>query len=288
MRVKPLGQSPKVWQVIEKKNKDGKLMKFTIQEIPEDRYEDAIQHMCTYFLADEPTCQCLNLSLSLSLSQIIFIFRMIPKEKKLFIFYYNYSLYLFHVTFYSILFVDAKNDPLFLHDINVLWRTLLPEGISVAAFIDNPNGSKSIIAGLNVLSVDVKNQKDKLSDYQFKSEKLKNTYEILNKTKLVYERYDVDKHIYAVGLSVEPDYRGYGLSKELLKVRDLIGSAYGVPATATAFTSMISQKSAAGAGFEEFLTTNFADVVDKDGKEYFPNINSKAFKIMGKRINTAQ
>jgi len=60
LRVKSLCQPPKIWQVIEKKNKDGKLMKFTIQEIPEDRYEDAIQHMCTYFLVDEPTCQCLS------------------------------------------------------------------------------------------------------------------------------------------------------------------------------------------------------------------------------------
>lgn len=59
---------------------------------------------------------------------------------------------------------------------------------------------------------------------------------------------------------------------------------YGIPATATAFTSIISQKSAAGAGFEEFLTTNFADLIDKNGKEYFPGIKSKAFKIMGKRL----
>ncbi|KYQ57220.1 hypothetical protein ALC60_03741 [Trachymyrmex zeteki] len=242
MRVKPLGQPPKIWQVIEKKNKDGKLMKFTIQEIPEDRYEDAIQHMCTYFLVDEPICQCLN----------------------------------------------AKNDSLFLHDMIMLWRMLLPEGISIAAFIDNPNGGKSIIAGMNVLGVNVRNQKDNISDYQYKSEKLKHTREILNKTKMVYERYEVDKYLYTLGLSVEPDYRGYGLGKELLKVRDLIGSAYGVPATATAVTSINSQKAAAGAGFEEFLTTNYADMVDKDGKEYFPNINSKALKIMGKRINTAQ
>lgn len=59
---------------------------------------------------------------------------------------------------------------------------------------------------------------------------------------------------------------------------------YGVPATATAFTSIISQKSAAGAGFEEFSRQNFADLVDKNGKEYFPNIKSKAFTIMGKRL----
>jgi len=59
-RIRPSSQPPKVWQVIEKTNKDGKTMKFTIQEIPEDRYEDAVEHMCTFFLADEPTCQCLG------------------------------------------------------------------------------------------------------------------------------------------------------------------------------------------------------------------------------------
>ncbi|XP_018358704.1 PREDICTED: uncharacterized protein LOC108758322 [Trachymyrmex cornetzi] len=238
LRVKPLGQPPKVWQVIEKKNKDGKLMKFTIQEIPEDRYEDAIQHMCTYFLVDEPTCRCLN----------------------------------------------AKNEPLFIQDITAIWRLLLAEGISVAAFIDNPNGGKPIIAGMNILGIEFKNQKKNLSDYQFKSEKIKITYKILSITSMIYERYEIDKYINALGLSVDPVYRGYGLGKDLLKVRDFIGSTYGVPATATAFTSIISQKSAASAGFEEFFTKNFADVVDKDGKEYYPNINSKAFKIMGKRL----
>jgi len=59
-RIKPLGQPPKVWKLIEKMDKDGKLIKFTIQEIPEDRYEDTVQHMCTYFLADEPLCNCLG------------------------------------------------------------------------------------------------------------------------------------------------------------------------------------------------------------------------------------
>jgi len=66
--------------------------------------------------------------------------------------------------------------------------------------------------------------------------------------------------------------------------RDLIGPMYGVSATSTAFTSIISQKSAAGAGFEVFLTKNFTDLVDKNGKECYPGINSKLFKIMGKRL----
>ncbi|XP_011705800.1 PREDICTED: uncharacterized protein LOC105460999 [Wasmannia auropunctata] len=94
-------------------------MKFTIQEIPENRYEDAIEHMCTYFLADEPTCSCLN----------------------------------------------VKNDYLFVQDISTIWRRLLMQGISIAAFIDNPIG-KPIIAGMNVLSIDAKSQKDVMSDFQ--------------------------------------------------------------------------------------------------------------------------
>ncbi|XP_011701464.1 PREDICTED: uncharacterized protein LOC105458098 [Wasmannia auropunctata] len=45
-RIRPSNQPPKVWQLqIEKVDKDGKLIKFTIQEIPEDRYEDAIQYI---------------------------------------------------------------------------------------------------------------------------------------------------------------------------------------------------------------------------------------------------
>jgi len=238
-RIRPSDQPPKVWQLIEKVDKDGKPMKFTIQEIPENRYEDAVQHMCKYFLADEPTCQCHN----------------------------------------------AKDDPVFVQDISSIWRLIIVEGISIAAFIDNPKGGKPIIAGMNALGVDDKNQKDSISDFQFKSERCKTTFDIIGKaTKVVYERYGVDKYLYAIGLSVDPNYRGYGLGKEILKLRDRVGPMYGIPATATAFTSIISQKSAAGAGFEEFSSTNFTDIVDKNGKEIYPGINSKTFKIMGKRL----
>ncbi|XP_024888858.1 uncharacterized protein LOC112465524 [Temnothorax curvispinosus] len=240
-RIKPSGQPPKVWKLIEKTDKNGKPMKFTIQEIPEDRYEDAVQHMCTYYLVDEPTCAYLN----------------------------------------------AKDDPVFVQDVSTRWRLLLAEGISIAAFTDNPDGGKPIIAGMNVLGIRSKNEKDNIYDYyEFKSEKYKYRTEIgANATKVVYERYpEIDKYLYAIGLSVDPAYRRYGLCKDILKTRDLIGPMYGVPATSTGFTSIISQKSAAGVGFEEFSKTNFSNLVDKNGKEYFPGISIKEYKVMGKRL----
>ncbi|CAL1682368.1 unnamed protein product [Lasius platythorax] len=119
-RIKPPGQPPKIWKSIEKVSKDGKTIKFTIQEIPEDRHEDAVQHMCAYFLADEPICQCLN----------------------------------------------AKDDPAFVQDMSTIWRLLLVEGISIAAFTDNPNGGKPIIAGMNVLGLGFRDQNNIISKHQ--------------------------------------------------------------------------------------------------------------------------
>lgn len=239
-RIKPPGQSPKIWKSIEKVSNDGKTIKFTIQEIPEDRHEDAVQHMCAYFLADEPTCQYLN----------------------------------------------AKNDPVFVQDISTLWRLLVTEGISIAAFTDNPNGGKPIIAGMNALGLHFRDHKDSISKYQFKSQNCKNTIITMSgSTNIAYEHYGVEKYLYAIGLSVDPAFRGYGLGKDILKIRDLIGREYNIPATATAFSSIISQNSAKEAGFELLTTNNFDDFVDENGKQYFPGITTKIFEIRGKRLS---
>ena len=53
---------PKVWRVIEsrKKTGDGKTVKFSIQEIPEDRHEDVLDHMSKFFIRDEAICKHLS------------------------------------------------------------------------------------------------------------------------------------------------------------------------------------------------------------------------------------
>lgn len=55
---------------------------------------------------------------------------------------------------------------------------------------------------------------------QLKSLNCKNTFAIISDaTKIIYEHYGVDKYLYAIGLSVDPAYRGYGLGKDILKIR---------------------------------------------------------------------
>lgn len=82
--LKPTGP-PKVWKTIEIKKKDTDVpIKFSIQEIPEDRFEDVIDHMCKYFLADEPMSNSLSKSFFFFFFSRIFLIEAQFWNKKLY------------------------------------------------------------------------------------------------------------------------------------------------------------------------------------------------------------
>lgn len=238
--IKTPGQT-KVWRVIEsvKKGSQEAPIKITIQEIPEDRYEDILEHMCTYFIADEPICKCIN----------------------------------------------GKNDPEYVATFRSLWTDTLKQGLSVGAFIEDPNGGKPILAGCNMLALSYEGEEHN-SD-EFASENSKRLMKVILgacEEAHVFEKYDVDRYLSALGLSVHPSYRGAALGGHILNTREDIGREYNIAVTATAFTSPVSQKLATRCGFETLFERNYDTFVDKKGNEYFPGIESKALKIMGKRL----
>lgn len=52
-----------------------------------------------------------------------------------------------------------------MEDCSVIWRQIFKQGISIAAFADNPNGGKPIIAGMNALGVDFEKHKSSIDDF---------------------------------------------------------------------------------------------------------------------------
>lgn len=237
--LKPAGP-PKVWKTIEIKKKDTDVpIKFSIQEIPEDRFEDVIDHMCKYFLADEPMSNSLN----------------------------------------------GINEPEYVETFRIFWNKFLKQGLSVAAFTENVNGGKPIIAGCNILGLSFKGEK--LDYNMIKSENGKKVMKIideLSKKANVYEKYGVDKYMTAFGLSVSPSYRGAALGGHLLDARVDIGREYNIPVTSTMFTSPISQKLAARCGFETLLEKDYVDMVDEKGNQVLPDIKVKSLKVMSKKL----
>ncbi|CAK9797125.1 Arylalkylamine N-acetyltransferase-like 2 [Anthophora plagiata] len=233
----------KVWKYVEvtKKNED-KPMRFCIQEIPEDMYEDVVEHMCTYFIADEPMCKCIN----------------------------------------------GISDPEYVDGFRQLWRESMKHGLSVAAFAEDPNGGKPILAGVNVLTLAFeKVEEDEFDCSSLKSKHGRNLMKALaglSKKANVFRKYGVDKYMTAYGLSVHPSYRGAALGGQLLKTREDIGREYNIPVTSTGFTSPISQKLAERCGFETLVEQNYEEMMDEEGNEMFPGIESKSLKIMARRL----
>ncbi|XP_076235355.1 arylalkylamine N-acetyltransferase-like 2 [Calliopsis andreniformis] len=238
--IKRPGQT-KVWRVVEvvKKGSQEPPIKVSIEEIPEDRYDEVADHMCSYFIPDEPICNCMN----------------------------------------------GKDDPDYIESFRKLWEIVLQQGLSVGAFVEDPNGGKPILVGCNVLALSYEGEN--LEWIKFKSEKSKRVMEViidLCKQSKVYEKYNVDRYLSAIGLSVHPSYRGAALGAHILDARNDIGREYNIPVTSTAFTSPISQKLAVRCGFEVLFEKDYCDIVDEKGNEIFPGIRSKTFKVMGKRL----
>lgn len=87
----------------------------------------------------------------------------------------------------------------------------------------------------------------------------------------------------AMGLCVDPVFRGQGLGLELLKARFDLGKAVGLKATMTVFTAVASQRLAHKLGMEVLAELLYKDC-KLNGKEAFPNIKGNSMKVMGKRI----
>ncbi|XP_058801455.1 uncharacterized protein LOC131670105 isoform X2 [Phymastichus coffea] len=218
-------------------------IKISLQEIPPDRHDEVIEHMCTYFMNEDPACKSLK----------------------------------------------TKDDPQRKSDMIALWRHCLNQGLVVGAFTIDYFGRLSRLAAVNMLLVLTDYSELNLVDIVQKFSSplairlFKMYYEISLKAD-VCKIYGVDKFIYSVGLSVAPPYRGQKLSQRLLEVRTDIGRYYGIKATASTFTTSVSQALAEQAGFKVAHIQYYANLVHKDGSPVYPNIETPDMRLMIKKL----
>jgi GNAT superfamily N-acetyltransferase len=99
----------------------------------------------------------------------------------------------------------------------------------------------------------------------------------------VFERYGVQEYMTAVGLCVDPVFRGQGLGLEILKARFDLCKAVDLKVTMTVFTGIASQLLAHRVGMEVIAEVVYEDCKE-DGKPAFPNIKCKSAKVMAKRV----
>lgn len=55
--------------------------------------------------------------------------------------------------------IDGINDPEYVETFRSLWNEFIKCGLSIVAFVENPDGGKPIIAGANILTLSFKDEK---------------------------------------------------------------------------------------------------------------------------------
>ena len=99
-----------------------------------------------------------------------------------------------------------------------------------------------------------------------------------------YEKYGIDKYLYAIGLCVDPAYRGQGLGVEILKARLDLLRAVGLKCTLTAFSGYAAQKAALKAGYEVLSEVPYDHFKHEDGSPVYPDVECKSMLVMAKKI----
>ncbi|KAJ6635825.1 hypothetical protein Bhyg_14411, partial [Pseudolycoriella hygida] len=99
---------PNIWLTFEAPDVNGDLVKYRIQDIPKDRFVDAVQHMKTHYIADETLCRARNVTFDKkSVNDLKYIWKELIRDEKL-------SLVCFkegsdEIVGMNVLFIEEKN-----------------------------------------------------------------------------------------------------------------------------------------------------------------------------------
>lgn len=188
MTEKVIRPYPNVWCTFEAPDDHGDLVQYRIQDLPEDRFEDGIEHMRANFLLDEPLCRARD---------------MVNDERSVIDYTAIWREVIFDEKLSLVCFQDGSDD---IVGMNVLY---IYKKEDLADF-SKVQYTKFIL----------ENQCS--NTFQFKSEHMQDiirSAEYMFHLFDVFEHYKVDRYLSAVGLSVMPRYRGRGIALKLLEAR---------------------------------------------------------------------
>ncbi|PSN38573.1 hypothetical protein C0J52_19757 [Blattella germanica] len=174
-------------------------------------------------------------------------------------------------------------DEVSMREFQDVYREILTEHVALVAFLDDDNepGVKPKIAGCNLTAAAHRSEKFK---GRVMRTVMRDLYEDIGKAVNVYDIFGVDEYMTALGLCVDPIYRGQGLGLEILKARTELGKAIGLSVTMTVFTAVSSQILAARVGMEVLKEIDYEEFKEPDGTPAYPNIKCKSLKVMAKRL----
>ncbi|KAK5646950.1 hypothetical protein RI129_005414 [Pyrocoelia pectoralis] len=232
---------PSIWKRFNgRKEINGVIPKFWIQDIPEDQFEVAIDFMMGGFPYDEPLNK------------------------------------------YSKLEGDSES----MDTLRSFLREMLEDRLGLVCYAENPDpNGKPIVAGINVTHIKMKHEKTMEIKGKTLSKIIKALDLVIN-MKDVFDMFNVNACLSAMGLYVAKEFRGQGLGLEIIKARENLCKAVGLDVIVTTFTATPSQIIAERAGYKVLSEILYSDLERTNPTYSFPGIeeHTKALKFMYKII----
>ncbi|XP_063702196.1 uncharacterized protein LOC134832183 [Culicoides brevitarsis] len=176
--------------------------------------------------------------------------------------------------------MDLANDEKGVQELYQIWKGMVKQRLSLACFKEN---SEEMV-GCNILYI---SEKDVEDDQELTSTKFKAVARAIDfaisKGPNVKEIYNVEYHLGAFGLSVDPKYRGRGIATEILKARVPLCKALGIELTSNVFTGEASQAVAKKAGFEVNFSMTY-DELAHYGFVFDKPVKAKSLAVMSLKI----
>ncbi|XP_049771823.1 uncharacterized protein LOC126150272 [Schistocerca cancellata] len=176
-----------------------------------------------------------------------------------------------------------RDEPDSLRCFTAIWRDYLRQRAVLVALVEDDDGVARRVAGANLTKPECLADKDKKEQVEgVASHKVFDAYAyVMSRVQPdVFTRYGVDCYLTALGLSVDPEFRGQGVGEQLLRARWDLCRALGIPLTVTWFTARASQILAERVGFETLVEVSYEEYGEPD----FKKSATPTMKIMAARI----
>ncbi|XP_018574983.1 uncharacterized protein LOC108913830 [Anoplophora glabripennis] len=176
---------------------------------------------------------------------------------------------------------NFAEDPQAVQDFTDLWRYGFSHKLGIICLTEDENGKIEFVGG-NMTALSEKGTKGGIEDKCKTYQKVLSVFIYVTKKRDIFNELNINEYLTAFGLFVLPKFRGQGIATEILKARRELCLAVGIKASATIFTSIISQKNARQAGFKDFVEIDYDDLEKINPMWNFPGITSftKSIKYM--------
>ncbi|KAI4465212.1 n-acetyltransferase-related [Holotrichia oblita] len=164
-----------------------------------------------------------------------------------------------------------------LKKLEEIWYEGLKCNLGLVCLTKDENG-KPTIAAMNCTTISrIDDEESSETGHQ-----ILDTLTWMKKQVDAFKTLNITEYLDAMGLYVLPEYRGEGLGLEVLKAREPLCRACGITTSITLFTSIISQKLAERAGFQDLCAIDYDEIERRNPRFSYPGIqnHTKTLRLM--------